>query len=182
MDGEKPIELSTKEITLYEEKLLEYFKNVENSKPTIWETLKSIILGSVIVFSTVSIELSDTDRNFKPLKIFLDSNYIFSLLELDSDEINKAALELFQMLKKYGFDIKVFDITISEMISVLKNYIYNQSNYYEFVDVNSIYTSLKKKGFTAQDIIKYIQELEDQILTLGITIELTPITKQSFIP
>jgi predicted nucleic acid-binding protein len=181
-ENKSDIDLDKKTITGFEEKIIDYFKEVERSRPQIWKTLKDIVYGSVIAYASVTIDISESDRKFKSLKIYLDSNFIFSLLELHEPDNNKPVIELFQMLKDYGFNILVFDFTLNEIANVLKNYINAQYNYYEFIKVSSIYSILKRKGWSSQDIFDYIQVLEDNIKELGISIDRTPINLDKFEP
>lgn len=171
--GECKLDASRIKIHRYKERIIEYLKLSEKQKPEYWQTLNDIVYGSVISTSVATSDIAMIDKKFKDLQIFLDSNFIFSLLDFDFPEITKPAKELFELLKKYKFGIKVFDFTINEMVRVLSNYAYEQHKYIVGVKVNSIYSILKSRNMTEQDIREFIQNIEEKIWELGIEIELS---------
>jgi len=87
--------------------LIDYFKSIEQTNPAQYRTIQDIHFGSII--STVisagdqkSIQELAT-RKLKNCNIYLDSNFVLSLLELrPSSEIVEGAKELFQLIKDYG--------------------------------------------------------------------------------
>jgi len=168
--------------TKYGDELIGYFQSVEKSKPKIWETLKDIIYGSLISLAPNMIDITEEKRKFSKLKIFIDSNFLFSIFELDPVEISKPITELFNLLKNNNFEIKIFDFTVDEVIGVLKGYINNQNNYIEGIKVNSIYSILKNKKWTSQDVYIFIQNLYKNIKNCGIEISNTDIDLKNYLP
>jgi len=176
------LEIPKTKIRKYEEKLVQYFKIVEKQKPTYYKTLEDIVYGSVISTAVSAQDISAIDKKFKNMEVFLDSNFIFSLFEFDFPEINKPAKELFELLRTHKFDIRVFDFTVNEMARVLNNYAEEQFMYVPGIRVNSIYSNLKSKGWTIEDVKEFIQKIEERIWSLGIKIEPSKIDLTTYIP
>jgi len=166
----------------YERKLLNYIKLAEDHKPRYWEILRNIVYGSIIATAAFSKNISVLDKKFKNVQIFLDSNFIFSLFDLHYPEINKATKELFNLLKSYKFKLKVFDFTLDEMINVLSNYPRKQNIYYKDIKVNSIFSNLKTKGYTIEDMKEFIRKIENKLWDLNIEIVPTTIDLDKYIP
>jgi len=166
----------------YEKKLFKYIKLAENQKPRYWEMLRNIVYGSIIATAAFSKNISVLDKKFKNVQIFLDSNFIFSLFDLHYPEINKATKELFNLLKSYKFKLKVFDFTLDEMINVLSNYARKQNIYYKDIKVNSIFSNLKTKGYTIEDMKEFIRKIENKLWDLNIEIVPTTIDLDKYIP
>lgn len=166
----------------YEKKLFKYIKLAENQKPRYWEMLRNIVYGSIITTAAFSKNISVLDKKFKYVQIFLDSNFIFSLFDLHYPEINKATKELFSLLKSYKFKLKVFDFTLDEMINVLSNYARKQNIYYKDIKVNSIFSNLKTKGYTIEDMKEFIRKIENKLWDLNIEIVPTTIDLDKYIP
>lgn len=165
-----------------EPKIVQYFELVEKQRPGLWKTLQDILYGSVISTSVMSSNIAEINKKFKDLQVFLDSNFIFSLFEFHFPEINKPAEELFELLKTYKFELKVFDFTIDEMVSVLINYSREQYMYVSSIKVNSMYSNLKSKGWTNEDVREFIQKIETKIWDLGIKIERSDIDPKTYMP
>jgi len=171
-----------KKKTGYEKKLLKYIKLVEDRKPKYWEMLRNIVYGSIIATAAFSKNITELDKKFRNVQIFLDSNFIFSLFDLHYPEINKITKELFDLLKSYKFSLKIFDFTLDEMIYVLSNYSKKQNIYYKDIKVNSIYSNLKNKGYTIEDVKEFIHKIENKLWNLDVEIVPTNIELDKYIP
>jgi hypothetical protein len=150
----------------------------ERADPKLFSTLQDLILGATIasvlnyhqeVFEGLQ------DKSFSSCTLFFDANYLFSLLGLDSDEFNLAAKELYQLILPRGFSLSTFDFTISEMSKVLRGYLRNHNRYPTTIRVNSIYSSLRGKGYRESDVIDLISNLEDRLSKLKIGVKRTGI-------
>lgn len=164
---------------------VEFLLEVEGKNPTVFETLREMILGAVI--ATVlnydrQVYEGLQDRHFRKCKLYFDANYLFSLLALHADEFSMPARELFQLLKTYDFEFGVLDITIAEMSRVLRGYLKQHYKYPTTTRVDSIYSTLKTKGYTETDVIELIGGLEDRLQELKIGIKRTGIELNSYTP
>jgi hypothetical protein len=130
--------------------LVKYIEIAEKNKPDHYITLRDMILGSlisVIVYSKKTAQVSDIKDKWFKCQIFLDTNFIFSLLGLHTDNFNEPAQELFKLLKRYDdFELKVFDFSIDEINNVLRNYSEEYKRYPKNIKINSLYSNLRAKN------------------------------------
>jgi len=173
-------EFPTDQLKREEYYLIEYFKDVDKRNPEFYKILRNIYYGSLISTILSYQEIDKSTQKFRSLEVFFDTNFVFSIMGLHYSFISNPAKELFQMLKKYNFKLKIFDFTIDEMTRVLKRYSNQQYKYLPSIKVNSIYSNLKIKGWTEQDCIKFISNIENKIWDLGIEIEQTDIDLNKF--
>jgi len=162
--------------------LIKYFKFAKQQKPSEFKYLEDIFYGALISSLVNKEDISALSKNFKKLQIFLDTNFMFSIMGLHYDYICKPAKELFELLRSNKFQLKIFNFTIDEMVRVLKGYIKEEQKYIPNIKVNSIYSNLKIKGWTRDDCIRYISKLEQRIHELGIQIEYTDIDLERWKP
>jgi hypothetical protein len=174
---------NNKTLKTYESALLTYFSDVEQKKPSIFETLKDIICGSVISSIINSKELSEVTKKFDRTTVYFDTNFAFSVLGLHYEEYNVPALELFNLMRTEGvFEFKIFDFTIDEMVSVLKNYFSEGQFYLPNIKVGSVFSSLKSKRWTDADMKEFIVKIEETLWGKGIKIEPTGVDLQVYSP
>ena len=165
--------------------LLEYIEVAEKKKPEYYDTLKDMILGSLIsvsIYTKKASELNKIKDNWFKCQIFFDTNFIFSLLNLHTPNFNDPAQELFKLLKKNEFELKVFDFTANEINSVMNGYINELNRYPESIKVNSLYSNLKRKGWAKSDIIKFTADLDNTLMDIGIEIETTDVNLDTYEP
>lgn len=156
--------------------LIEYIKAAEQQKPDNYKTLQDMILGSiisVILYAREPSEMTEIGtRRFKHCQVFLDTNFIFFILGLHAREFNEPAKELFDLLRKYGFGLKVFSFTVDEICRVINGYSREAHRYPTTVRVDTLYSSLKRKGWKKTDAREFITNIEDILHEEGIEIEL----------
>lgn len=166
----------------YNNVLVNYFEIAKQNKPHLYKTLTDIIYGSVISTVASAKDIAKINKKFGHIQIFLDSNYLFSILGLNFPEFNKPAMELFNLLKLHKFKLRAFDFTIDEMVRVLKIYSKEQHLYIPDIQVNSIFSSLKSQGYTIEDVREFIMKIEDKIWKIGVNIEPTTIELKDYEP
>ena len=157
--------------------LIDYFKCVEQTKPDKYRTIQDIYFGSII--STI-ISAGDqrsiqefASRKLKNCSIYMDSNFLLSLLELrPSGEIVEGAKELFQLIKNYGLRTRIFDFTVDEVTRVLSFYFSDEYRYSKSIIVDDVCSCLKQKGFTKTELREYISNIETTLHGMGIDIEI----------
>lgn len=176
------LNISGPEINKLDGILVNYFEISKQRKPLLYKTLTDIVYGSVISTAASSRNIAEINKKFTHTQLFLDSNYLFRILELDFLEFNKPAKELFELLKLHKFELRAFDFTIDEMVGLLRNYFKEQHLYIPDVRVNSIYSNLKSRGLTMEDVREFIAKIESKILELGIKIEPTSIDLKNYKP
>lgn len=159
----------------YDNLLIEYFKTAEQSRPDNYVTLRDMILGSiisVILYAKEPSKMVDiTKKKFKHCQVYLDTNFVLSLLRLRSPEFNDPAKELFELLKKYGFDLKVFSFTVDEICRVISGYLREGYRYPTNIGVDTLYSSLARKGWKKTDAREFIARIEGILHDEGMRIE-----------
>ncbi|MFW6129976.1 MAG: hypothetical protein ACOC56_02255 [Atribacterota bacterium] len=166
-----------KKATIFERQLIEYIDLADKQKPEHYKTLQDIILGSII--STILSTQEATEimeikkRKFKNSKVILDTSFIFSLLRLSRQQFYEPAKELFDLLKKYEFKIKIYSFTVDEICRVINGYARDGYRYPVNIRIDdSLYSSLKRKGWKKSDAKEFIMNIEDTLSSSGIHIEL----------
>ena len=159
-----------------DELLIEYVKTVEKSSQDQWKTFQDLVLGSIIsvVLDSEREEITEiTSRSFKHCQVFLDTNFVFSILGLHSPEFNEPAKELFNLLREHAFRPKVFGFTVDEICGVINGYVSQAYRYPTTLAVDSLYSTLKIKGWTKLQARQFIINIESTLKNAGIEIELT---------
>jgi len=148
----------------HEDLLVEYFNTAEERKPQNYATLRDMVLGSVISVMLYAREASDIvqigTEKFKRCQIFLDTNFVLSVLGLDTPEFNEPARELFRLLKNRGFDLRVFGFTVDEICRVVGGYLTQAHRYPATIGVDTLYSSLKRQGWTRTRVREFIANIE----------------------
>jgi hypothetical protein len=172
----------TTKLTVKEKILVKYIGEAQDLKRDNYETLRDIVLGSIITLAGCLNYYFSHKISLSKCIIYLDTNFVFSILELHFREFYQPAKELFDLLKKYNFKIKIFDFTLDEVCRVLRAYPEKLNLYPDSPKVNSIHSNLKKIGWTKQEVFEYIGSLERKLNSMGIDIEWTKINLESYEP
>lgn len=164
-----------KERDTHTDLLIEYIKTTEKQKPDHYKTLEEMILGSiisVILYSPKPSEIKEIkSKKFKQLAVYLDTNFIFSILEFHEPVVNKAAMELLNLLKHFDFELKVFSFTVNEICRVIGRYHREANCYPTSVEVDTIYRNLKLKGWTETTAKEFIVDVEKILSEKGMIID-----------
>ncbi|MHB1461186.1 MAG: hypothetical protein ACYC1M_07900 [Armatimonadota bacterium] len=158
-------------ITQCDRLVIDYIIQIENQSPQLFDVLRDIIRGSILSLLVYSAPNQERPHHFLRTAVYLDTNILLSLLNLHHDDINRSANELLTMMKDDGsFDFRVFDFTRNEIASVLSQYSEHERHFISGFRVNSIYSSLKDKGWTSLSTSIYCSHIDDYITNLGIQI------------
>ena len=167
--------LTPPEFLGFDKYLLEYIESAKRQKPDDYKTLENLVFGSIISVLLLANEPEEITkiRNepFSHCQVFLDTNFVFSVLGLHRDVFNKPAGELFDLLKKHNFDLKAFGFTVDEICRVINSYPEESHRYPASVGVDTIYSSLKAKGWSNTDARQFIINIEQILQEKGIAIE-----------
>lgn len=175
-------EFLVKKRTAYDDKLIEYFNIANKRKPQIWQTLLDVVYGSIISVAACAIDLNNVKKKFRNVQVFLDTNFIFNIFGLHGAEFEKPANELLNLLKKFNFTLRIFDFTLDEIKKVLNNSITQRKKYIKGIKVNSIYSVINEKGWSAVDIINKIREIPEDLKNLNIEILYTTVNIKELKP
>ncbi len=179
----KQLKIPMQRARRYEGELARYLEVVEKEKPILYRTFQDLVCGSVIYTSASSPNIADINKKFEDTDLFLDTNFLVPILELDFPEVNKPAKELFHLLRMNRFRIKIFDFTLGEFVNLLQTYSKKQDLYTLATKyVRSVFTSLKWNGWTGEDVRVFISKIESKLWDLGIDIEPTYLELKNYEP
>lgn len=166
-----------------DELLIEYVAYIEQNSDAQFRTLVDIVYGSILAAAISSNDIEGLGRDFDRTTVFLDTNIIFNLLNIHHQEQCKPSIELFKLLKINGnFSFRVFDFTIDEIVRVLRGY-KNEFSYYSVgAKVDSVYSSMKMKGLRITDVVELIANIEENIVSLGVSIFRTDSAINYYVP
>lgn len=168
---ERPLETSASLNKSLEKQLANYIEHLRLNSPEHYNTIREIILGCTLSLALFCPDFSSIKEKFKRTTLYLDSNFIFSVLGFHHEEFAAPAKELFDMVKNYGFTIKVFHTTVDEICRVINRFSVCENFYTSSVRVNSIYSKLKSKGWTRTDPRNFVLSIEEILDELQIQIE-----------
>jgi len=180
-------ELTIQNTEEYQNLLLDYIRLAEKQKPGHYNTIRDMVLGSMISAILYTTEFSEIDEltrsKFRQCEAYLDTNYVLSILGMDEQETNEAAKELLDLLKNFGFKLHVFDFTINEISRLLGHYIQEEHRYPATVNINGICSRLKRNGWSKSDVVLLISKLDGNLEEIGIkTRWLTGVNLQNYEP
>ncbi len=156
-------------LNVNERYIIEYFDYAKDRNEYFYNILSDIFNGSLISTLLYYEDINKINQKFKDLTIYLDTNFMFSIMGFRYQPFVKPAIELFNLLKKYKFKLKIFQFTLSEMKRYLFNY--DPSSYIGSIKVDDIYCVLKSKNWTIEDCYNYIAKIDKKITDLGVEIE-----------
>lgn len=97
------------------------------------------------------------------IAVYVDTNFVFSLLGFHNPLINKAAEELYNLLiSTQNIDLYILDITIKELWSIFDLYPSFKDDYYD-IEVDSVFYYLKKKSYSLAKVDKLKDNLIDTL-------------------
>lgn len=147
-----------------------YFEEKDKNDPENYNRLKSIVYGQILS-SILEKDRVDEKVKLKKLNIYFDSNIIFSLMGLHAEYYNTTAKEMVAVLKKFGFDLKIFNFTLDEVRTKLLLYPEKQDQYFQDIEVNSIYSRMKLERITEAELMTRVNNLEEELGGFGIKID-----------
>lgn len=167
----------------FDQYIYRYLINIEKSKPNFYRTLQDIVCGSIISLILRDSLISNPDKKFGSITLFFDSNFILSLLGFDDLITSQLSTELLGLIKKEkGFKLKVFDFTVKEISLLLRTYLQEGDKYLQVIDVNSLFSRLKSRGWTQVSVIEFISHIEEEINQIGIDIQPTLVRLKEYDP
>lgn len=106
-----------------------FLQYIETTNDTLYRVAERIFMGSIIA----SYIESDMDVNAKPeskVTYFLDSKIVLEALDLQNAEDTQPTRELLKLIRETGGSVKVLDVTVNEIQSIISSAInnYNKDN------------------------------------------------------
>lgn len=153
---------------------IEYIRVIEKENPKMYEVFKKMMYGSIIsslLYVKDKSKIDGIKQGFSNCSIYLDTNYIISVLGLDAKEFSEPASELLEILKKKDFKIKVFRFTISEICNLINGYNANSYKYPSNIKIGNFYSNLKIMGWDSFRAKDFIINIEEYLKNKGIEID-----------
>lgn len=140
---------------------LAHIKSSDSKMTTVFEHLwKGTIIWNELMKDDqerVSLQLDKT------LFVYVDTNFVFSLLGFHNPIVNQAAEELHQLMQEdENITLYILDKTLKEIVDLLDLYPSFKDDFYE-TEVDSIFYYLKEQGFTHAKLEKLKDELIDNL-------------------
>ena len=147
---------------LAEVQFVNYFKSI----PTVYELLKSLYLGSIL---SEYLEYIPSDVQMD-VELLLDTNFIISLLDLNTSESTHTCNTLIVIAKQQGYKLTILKETIDEIkcLLVRKAEGLNKSFLVKSIYTEDIYNACERRGLTKMDLERIIDNIEVKILKYGI--------------
>ena len=148
-----------------------YIACIEKSDPAKFKLLQNVFFGRVYI--DIIKTRSDYSKNvtLKPVKIYLDTNIILSVLGFDDKADKQRADELLQILRQTPkIELLVFDETVSEARQRIHYASNEMQTYSGNIAVDSLAFRLKRAGYTKESLVPMIENLETSITDQGIKI------------
>jgi predicted nucleic acid-binding protein len=147
---------------LNEEELVqaEFLNSIKNS-PNIFNTMRRIYLGSII---TSYLEMS-FEKLPNSIEFVLDTNFITSLLDLNSVESHHTCAKIIEICQKLGHKIVVLTDTIKETENLLMNHAqdFEKSFLSKKIDDESIYNACDRRKYGKTDLERVANSFENEL-------------------
>ena len=130
--SKKSDELPVEPSYLLHVKFLQY---IELSNHILYKVVERIYIG-VIIASYLESNLDIETKTSNKITYFLDTKIVLEALNLQNQEDNRPTLELLQLIRDSGGDIRVLDITLIEIKSIISAAIANYNKQYPTTTIN----------------------------------------------
>lgn len=136
---------------------VEMFRNA----PQVYETLRNIYLGSML---TSYLQYQPKEVNMD-VEVLLDTNFIVSLLDLNTLESTKTCSTFMEMSKSLGYKFLVLKDTIEEFQGLLayKAENLNQTIIAKSINKEDIYNACDRRKLTCTDLERIADKIEETL-------------------
>lgn len=171
------MELEHDKIELHKELDLVHFYSIlaEEKKPDHYKTFREMVFGSLIsliLYTRGSLDLQTlSTKKMSDVVLYLDTNYIIFLLELESKEFTQPAVELYNLISLNDIQLKVFEFTVNELARVFSGYGKKLGRYPENVEIGHLYSHLKRAGWTKSSVREFIINIDSILKEKNIQID-----------
>ena len=147
-----------------EAQFVDYFKKI----PKVFDIVRRIYLGSII-----SSFLEYKTENFtQDVELLFDTNFIISLIDLNTPESTHTCKKLLEVGKNLGFKFTVLSDTIDETKALINKKAENFTNTFLTRRINpeDIYNACERRNINTSDLERIIDNIEDTLSSYGINI------------
>lgn len=141
-----------------EAKFIAFFKKI----PNVFELIKNIYLGSLI---STYLEFEITEYQ-EDTELLLDTNFVISLLDLNTPESTRTCEKVIDLGNKRGFKISIMDDTIKEIQQLLykKAENINNSTLIKYVNPEDILNACERRGLNRTDLERLADNVKDILM------------------
>lgn len=141
-----------------------FLSHIKQKSLELTEVFDMLWKGTVIWNELKKEDIQKFNLEFeKTIAVYVDTNFIFSLLGLHNPLINKAANELYNLIEAAkNIDLYVLDVTIKEVWFLLDLYPQFKDDYYD-IEVDSVFYYLKKKISSLAEVERLKDNLIDRL-------------------
>lgn len=180
----KFIDVSNNEIyTQFEsekyQSLLSFLSYINEYESELTDTFHSIYFGANIYSLINNSHTSIARKELENLVVYLDSNFVLRLMDLQESAFTTETKELFNTLKENKIKLKIFNETIEEIKNVLNYYlsIYkNNAEQYSTIlssteNINGVLGAYFRRKLSFSQIVNLIDNVENFVGEQGIDID-----------
>lgn len=154
--------------------MFSFIEYIQYQDDALFKIFQDINFGYTLC-SLVEKEEQIDKIKLKDFIIYLDSNFILRLLDLQEECYSNETKELFDLLSQSGAKLKVFEETLIEVISVIEfykqRYIHEKDEVNSIVqasNINGVYGAFYRRGLTITQIDDIVDNLYEDVERLGI--------------
>lgn len=142
-----------------EAQFVDFFRRI----PAIFNTIKDLYLGSII---SNYIEYS-TNPIKSNIELLLDTNFLVSLIDLNTPESTHSCRKLIQIAKHNGYKLSVLHDTLEETQRLLLRRAEHFNEYFLNKKINpeDIYNACDRRNLSKTDLERIADNLENDIVT-----------------
>ena len=164
-----------------EAQFVEYFRNI----PGCYEVIRKIYLGSIL--SCYLSEYEPQDKMMSDVELLLDTNFIVSLLDLNTPESTTTCRQLLKIASSFGYTLRVLKETIKETtdLSLKKAEYFDKSFLPKLINPEDIYKACERRNLNRNDLERIADNLENilvdeySILQIPYTVKYQNLAKSS---
>ena len=142
--------------------------NERLSKPSIYKIMCNIYLGGIIV----SYLEQNITKQVTTSELLLDTNFIISLLDLNTEDAYKTCSQLFCLCKQMGFRFTILNSTINQINILLSNRIndFAQKDFIGSVRVADVFNACIRRNLDKTSLERIKDNLSKIIQEKGIVV------------
>lgn len=138
-------------------KFVDYFKDI----PEVYDQIRNLYLGSIL-----TCYLSYQPTNIKmEVSLLLDTNFIVSLLDLNTKESTHTCRKLIEICRKIGYKFYVLKDTIEEIQGLIsfKSQNFNNDIITKYINREDIYNACERRNISSVDLDRISDNLKDTL-------------------
>jgi len=159
----KPISSNHHDFSI-EAQFVNFFRKI----PEIYKVIQDLYLGAIL---STYIEFS-TEPIKQQIELLLDTNFIVSLIDLNTPESTNTCRQLIEIAKHNGYKLTVLKDTIEETQRLLLRRAehFNESYLLKKINSEDIYNACDRRNLTKTDLENIADNLENKLASYGIFI------------